>query len=72
MLIRLFPCRVIFDMKEIRRDLQKILEEKIRSGKAKTVYSADYFEIVYSDIQFLMNFVYWTIQFNFMMYNIDI
>lgn len=41
-------------------------------GKAKTVYSADYFEIVYSDIQFLMIFVYWTIQFNFMMYNIDI
>ena len=59
-------------MKEIRRDLQKILEEKIRRGKAKTVYSADYFEIVYSDIQFLIIFVYWTIQFNFMMYNIDI
>lgn len=72
MLIRLFPCRVIFDMKEIKRDLQKILEGKIGSGKAKTVYSADYFEIVYSDIQFLIIFVYWTIQFNFMMYNIDI
>lgn len=72
MLIRLFPCRVIFDMKEIKRDLQKILEEKIGSGKAKTVYSADNFRIVYSGIQFLMIFVYWTIQFNFMMYNIDI
>ena len=59
-------------MKEIKRDLQKILEGKIGSAKAKTVYSADYFEIVYSDIQFLMIFVYWTIQFNFMMYNIDI
>ena len=41
------------------------------NDKAKTVYSADYFRIVYSDIQFLMIFVYWTIQFNFMMYNID-
>ena len=59
-------------MKEIKHDLQKILEGKIGSCKAKTVYSADYFEIVYSDIQFLMIFVYWTIQFNFMMYNIDI
>lgn len=59
-------------MKEIKRDLQKILEEKIRSGKAKTVCSADNFRIVYYDIQFLIIFVYWTIQFNFMMYNIDI
>lgn len=42
------------------------------NDKAKTVYSADYFRIVYYDIQFLMIFVYWTIQFNFMMYNIDI
>lgn len=33
MLIRLFPCRVIFDMKEIKRDLQKILEGKIGRGK---------------------------------------
>lgn len=41
-------------------------------GKAETVYSADYFKIVYSDIQFLMIFVYWTIQFNFMVYNIVI
>lgn len=40
-------------------------------GKAKTVYSTDNFRIVYSDIRFLMIFVYWTIQFNFMMYNID-
>lgn len=59
-------------MKEIKRDLQKILEGKIGSGKPKTVYSADNLRIVYSDIQFLMIFVYWTIQFNFMMYNIDI
>ncbi len=45
-------------MKEIKRDLQKILEEKIGSGKAKTVYSADNFRIVYSDIQFMVIFVY--------------
>lgn len=49
----------------------KFLREAVAGGKAKTVYSADYFRIVYSDIRFLMIFVYWTIQFNFMMYNID-
>ena len=56
--------------------IDSVAEEFIKliltpGGKAKTVYSADNFRIVYSDIQFLMNFVYWTIQFNFMMYNID-
>lgn len=45
-------------MKEIKRDLQKILEGKIGNGKAKTVYSADNFRIVYSDIQFMVIFVY--------------
>ena len=40
-------------------------------GKAKTVYSADYFRIVYSDIRFLMIFVYWTIQFIILRYNMD-
>ena len=56
--------------------IDSVAEEFIKliltpGGKAKTVYSADNFRIVYSDIQFLMIFVYWTIQFNFMMYNID-
>lgn len=48
------------------------LDDNPPGGKAKTVYSADNFKIVYFDIQFLIIFVYWTIQFNFMMYNIDI
>lgn len=57
--------------------IDSVAEEFIKliltpGGKAKTVYSADNFRIVYSDIQFLINFVYWTIQFDFMMYNIDI
>lgn len=42
------------------------------SGKARTVYVADNLKSVYSDIQFLVNFVYWTIQFGFILYNIDI
>lgn len=57
--------------------IDSVAEEFIKliltpGAKAKTVYSADNFKIVYSDIQFLIIFVYWTIQFNFMMYNIDI
>lgn len=57
--------------------IDSVAEEFIKliltpGGKPKTVYSAVNFRIVYSDIQFLMIFVYWTIQFNFMMYNIDI
>ncbi len=42
------------------------------NGKARTVYVADNLKSVYSDIQFLLNFVYWTIQFGFILYNIDI